>query len=234
MTKVYCSTCAVNFTEIATDAVLSPDFRFACKDCLPRDKPVQGLDTSHDPRLGHDPLIGRSGWRPSASLSPQFSDEENHNNEEVDTDSQETETSNWYFIPDGFHLDRKAPKRMKPGPEWSRSDAFLREMLADRTDEEKAKALLVLIGRWRQQETFEEIAAKVGMSEPAVRAVLAELRREGDALWKKKQRAAAKAERSRQLSLRAHELFARDLTVRQVAGILKCSVGLASELRQAS
>lgn len=202
MTRVYCSTCAANFTEIAGDAALSPNFRFTCKECYPRDNRVRGLDTAHDPRLGRDPLIGRP--------APQFSDE------------------------GGFHIDRKSPKRMKPGPEWSRSDAFLRELLADRTDEEKGEALLVLIGRWRQQETFEEIAGEVGISEPAVRAALSALRKEGNALWAKKQRAAAKAERNRQLSLRAQELFGRGLSVRQVAKIMRCSVGYASELHKAS
>jgi hypothetical protein len=206
MPRVYCSSCGANFTEIAAGTVLSPDFRFMCKGCLPRDNRVRGFDVAHDPRLDWSRMPEGTTGRPRRGE----------------------------FLPDGFQLDRKTPKPMKPGPEWSRSDAFLRELLADRTDDEKGKALVLLIGRWRQCKTFQELADETSLSVEDAHKALSALRREGNALWKKKRRATAKAERNRQLSLRAKELFARDLTVRQVAGILKCSVGLASELRRAS
>jgi hypothetical protein len=135
-------------------------------------------------------------------------------------------------LPSGFH-QVKPPKPIK-GPTWSYSDEFLRELVTDRSDEEKGKALVLVIGRWRQWKTIAELAVETRQSVDDARSALSALRREGNALWEKKQRAAVKAERNRQLSLRAQELFARDLTVRQVAGILKVSVGLASELRQAS
>ena len=203
MRKVFCSTCTTNFTEVAADAALAPDFKFTCKDCLPCDNHVRGFDIAHDPRLDRLRMPDGTARRPREFLT-------------------------------GFQIDRKTLKTMKPGPEWSRSDAFLRELLADRTDDEKGQALVLLIGRWRQCKTFRELAEETFLSVEDVRKALSALRREGNALWGKKCRAAAKAERNRQLSLRAQELFARDLTVRQVAGILKCSVGLASELQRAS
>ena len=204
--RVYCFTCQTNFTELPDDAKLSPDSRFTCKGCLRVDNRVHGLNVAHYPRLD------RSGMPEGTTARPPRREE---------------------FLPDGFQLDRKSPKPMKPGPEWSYSDAFLREMLADRSDDEMGRALVVMVGRWRQQRTFEELAEETHQPPADVRKVLSGFRTEGNALWEKKQRAAVKAERNSQLSVRASELFGQGLTVRQVAAILKCSVGRASELKAA-
>jgi hypothetical protein len=123
---------------------------------------------------------------------------------------------------------------MKPGPEWCGSNAFLRELLADRSDEEKGQALVVMVGRWRHQKTFMELAVEAGRSVADARKALSVLRMEGDAVWARKQRVAAKAAKNAQLTARAKELFARELTVREVAEIVGVSVGLASELRRAA
>jgi len=135
-------------------------------------------------------------------------------------------------IPKGFQLDRHAPKPMKPGPQWSRSDDFLRELVADR-GEGKERALVVMQGRWRRGFTFGELATATGLPVEEVRKQLSVLRTEGNQLWERKERAAAKQEKNRQLSARAGALFGQGLTVRQVAAILKTSVGRASELKAA-
>ena len=137
-------------------------------------------------------------------------------------------------LPDGFHIDRKTPKPMKSGPEWGFSDVFLREMLADRTREEIGRALVLMVGRWRMQKTFQELAEETNQPEPDVRKALSVLRTEGNALWEKNQRAAIKAEKNAQLSARAKELFGWGHSVREVAAIMDCSVGYASELRRAA
>jgi hypothetical protein len=137
------------------------------------------------------------------------------------------------FARGSFQIDRKSPKPMKPGPLWSRSDNFLRELLADRTREEMGRALLLIAGRWRRGLTFRELAEETHQTEEVVRKNLSAFRTVGNALWEKKQRAEAKHERNRQLSARANELFDQGLSVRQVAGILKCSVGRASQLKAA-
>ena len=137
-------------------------------------------------------------------------------------------------LPAGFHIDRKTPKCVKSVPEWSFSDAFLREMLADRTREEMGRALVLMVGRWRMQKTFPELAEETNQTEQDVRKALSVFRTEGNALWEKNQRAAIKAEKNAQLSARARELFGRGHSVREVAKIMACSVGYASELRRAA
>ena len=204
--KVYCSTCQTNFTTLPDDAALSSNFKFTCKVCSRPDNRVQGLNVAHDPRLD------RSSMPEGTTVRPPRRQE---------------------FLPDGFQYDRKVPKPMKRGPEWSFSDTFLAELLAERSDDEKGRALAVILGRWRKQMTFEELAEETHQPPTDVRKALSVFRTEGDALWEKKQRAAAKAERNRQLSARAGELFARGHSVREVARILKCSVGRASELKAA-
>jgi hypothetical protein len=209
--RVYCSECQTSFTELPDDANLSPNFKFTCKDCHRPDNRVQGLSTQFDPRFD------RAGT-PDGTAAKRPGPEEILREE---------------FAHGGFQIDRKTPKPMKPGPEWSRSDAFLRELLTERSREEMGKALALIVGRWRRGLTFRELAEETHQSEEAVRKKLSGFRTEGDALWEKKERAAAKSERNRQLSVRANELFAQGLTVRQVADILKCSVGRASELKAA-
>ncbi|SRR5216684_197838 len=203
--KIYCGTCQTNFTELP-DAALSPDFKFTCKVCSRPDNRVQGLSVAHDPRLDHSTLPEGTTARPPRR-------------EEV--------------IPKGFQLDRQAPKPMKAGPVWSRSDEFLRELVAGRSAEEKERALVVMHGRWRRGFTFGELATATGLPVEEVRKQLSVLRTEGNKLWESKERADAKQEKNRQLSARAWELFDQGLTVRQVAAILKCSVGRASELKVA-
>ena len=204
--RVYCVTCQANFTELPDDASLSPDFKFTCKVCSRPDNRVQGLNVAHDPRLDHSGLPEGTKVRPPRR-------------EEI--------------IPKGFQLDRHAPKPMKPGPIWSRSDEFLQELVADRSGEEKERALAVMRGRWRRSLTFDEIAGETNQSPGDVRKMLSAFRTEGNKLWERKERAEAKQEKNRQLSARAGELFGQGLTVRQVAAILKCSVGRASELKVA-
>jgi len=107
-------------------------------------------------------------------------------------------------------------------------------MLANRTREEMGKALVVMLGRWWMQKSFSELAKETHQSVEDVRKALSVLRAQGNALWEKRQRAEGKATRNAQLSSRAKELFADGLTVRQVARIMHCSVGYASELRRAA
>ncbi len=209
--KVFCASCQTNFTELPDDARLSAEFRFTCKACSRPDNRVQGLNVAHDPRLD------RAGAPEGTALRrPQAED-----------------ISREEFVREGFQIDRKSPKPMKPGPEWSRSDTFLRELLADRTDEEKGRALVLIVGRWRMQKTFQALAEETNQPEADARRAISVFRTQGDRLWERKQRADAKQEKNRQLSARASALFDQGLTVRQVASILKCSVGRASELKAA-
>jgi hypothetical protein len=127
-------------------------------------------------------------------------------------------------IENGLQLDRKSPKPIR-GPEWAYSDVFLRELLSGRSEEEKGRALSLICGRWREHKTFEELGGE------DARKALSVLRTQGNALWAKNKREEAKARKRAVLSARAKGLFDRDLTVRQVADILDCSVGYASELR---
>jgi len=210
--KIHCADCGINSTELPDDAALSPDFKFTCKECYGPDNRVQGLTVAHDPRL--ERAGTPEGTAASRPRPEQIAHEE--------------------FVRAGFHLDSRTPKAMKPGPDWCYSDAFLRELLIDRTREEMGRALVVIVGRWRRGLTFKELAEETNQPPAEVRKGLSVFRTEGNALWEKHQRAEAKAERNRQLSVRAHELFALGLSVRQVAEILKCSVGRASELRQAA
>jgi len=204
--KIYCASCETSCTELPDDTKLSPDFHFTCKDCHGPDHRVRGLSIAHDPRLDHSSLPEGTTARPPRR-------------EEV--------------IPKGYQLDRHAPKPMKSGPIWSRSDEFLQELVADRSGEEKERALVTMRGRWRRSLTFDEIAGETNQSPGDVRKMLSVFRTKGNQLWERKERAAAKHERNRLLSARAGELFGQGLTVRQVSAILKCSVGRASELRAA-
>ena len=210
--KIYCSSCTTNFTEIPADAALAPDFRFVCRQCYTPDNRVVGLGTAHDPRLD------RAGTPEGTAARRPRPEEISHEE----------------FVRAGFHLDGRTPKPMKPGPEWSRSNEFLRELLADRTDEEKGKALVLIVGRWRQSKTFQELAAELSLLPEDVRKNLSAFRTEGDRLWAKKQRAAAKAEKNAQVSARAKALSERGLTVREVAEIMGLSIGFISELQRAA
>jgi hypothetical protein len=138
------------------------------------------------------------------------------------------------FARGGFQIDRKTPKAMKPGPEWSRSDAFLHNLVADLGDKERVQALVVMFGRWRRGFTFEELATATNLPAAEVRALLSVLRTQGNAVMEKRQRADAKLKKHGELAVRAKELFGRGHSVREVAQIMDCSVGYASELRRAA
>jgi hypothetical protein len=144
--KVYCTTCRTNFTELPDDMKLAADFCFTCRKCCAPDNRIQGLNIAHDPRL--DRAVAPEGTATRGPRPEEISREE--------------------FVREGFQIDRKAPKPMKPGPEWSRSDVFLREMLADRSDEEKGKALVLILGRWRMQKTFQELSEETNLPEADV------------------------------------------------------------------
>src|SRR5882762_452335 len=140
--KIYCASCETSCTELPDDTKLSPDFHFTCKDCHGPDHRVRGLSIAHDPRLDHSSLPEGTTARPPRR-------------EEV--------------IPKGYQLDRHAPKPMKSGPIWSRSDEFLQELVADRSGEEKERALVTMRGRWRRSLTFDEIAGETNQSPGDVR-----------------------------------------------------------------
>jgi hypothetical protein len=210
--RVHCTGCQTNFTELPDDAILSPDFKFTCKDCYGPDNRVQGLGIAHDPRLDRAGTPdGTAARRPRP--------------EEI---SQEE------FVREGFQLDRKEPKPIKPGPTWSRSDAFLSKLVSDLGEKERQQALVVMHGRWRRGFTFWELATATGLLVAEVRALLSVLRTKGDAVMEKRERAEAKFKKNGELSVRAKELFERGLTTREVAAIMECSLGYASELRRAS
>ena len=205
--KIYCASCETSCTELPDDTKLSPDFHFTCKDCHGPDHRVRGLSIAHDPRLDHSSLPEGTTARPPRR-------------EEV--------------IPKGFQLDRKAPKPIKPGPTWSNSDAFLSNLVAGLSDKEREQALVVMHGRWRRGFTFEELATATGLPVKEVRALLSVLRTVGNAVMEKRERAEEKFMKKAGMSVKAKELFERGLTTRQVAAILECSVGYASELRRAA
>lgn len=221
--KIACSKCGRNPTELPDDVQLAAAFAFKCRECcLPGTaKGARRLDIAHDPFF---PRAHRPDDTPSLRPRP-----------------AEQEKLSWQeFVQAGFQFDRKTPKPIKPGPEWAYSDSFLLDVAI------RAKiknGMAIMRGRWRQKKTFREIAEQLGMvsEDMTVEEVVKEVRKAisvfrtmGNRLWAKKQRAEAKAKKIVYLSARAGDLAERGHSVRQIARIMGCSVGYASELRRDS
>ena len=204
--RVYCATCKTNFTVLPDDARLSAEFRFICRACHRPDNQTQ-LNVAFDPRLDRAGLPEGTTIRPPRREQP---------------------------IPDGFHLDQRAPKPMKPGPVWSRSDAFLDNLVSDLDEKDRVQALVVMHGRWRRGFTFEELATATGLPVTEVRALLSVLRTQGNAVWEKRAREDAKFKKRGELSIKARELSNRGHTVREIAQKMGVSIGFVSELRRAA
>ncbi len=211
MMRVHCVVCQINFTQLPDDASLSPDFKFTCKDCYTPDNRVKGLSTQFDPRLDR-------------ACTPEGTAARRPRPEEVSREE---------LVREGFQPDRKAPKPIKPGPDWSRSDAFLSNLVSDLGEKERQHALVVMHGRWRRGFTFWELATATGLPVEDVRALLSVLRTKGDAVMEKRERADAKAKKNGELSVKVRELSERGLTVREIARLMGISIGFVSELRAA-